>query len=142
MGFTTTNIADMTWKVMTKTFFEETNSNNLIVDPDKYDGFVSDATSLLDLVSISWSIHNGDTNVADDTRYAELRWKNYTFVNLRMSGNGSYGYSDGLPKIYNWVTGTPTGIGNIRFTTNADAKGFMVCIWDKVGDWTGPPAAE
>ena len=142
MGFVTTDISDIAYKVKTLTTFSVSNSNNLIVDPDNYDGYVSDTTSILDLVAISWSIHNGDTNVADETRHAELRWKNYTFVNLRLSGNGSYGGSDGLPKIYNDVTGTPTGMGNIRFSTNSNAKGFIVCIWDKVGDWTGPPAAE
>ena len=146
MAFETTKIADWKGKVMTKTTFWSIEgdlvSNKLIVDPDKYDGFISDTASLLDMNAVSWSIGNGDTNVADESRRAELRWKNYTFVNLRLSGNGSYGGSDGLPKIPNDVEGTPTGMGNIRLDTNVDAKGFMVCIWDKVGDWTGPPAAE
>ena len=140
----TQNISDVAYKVKTLTIFAGVNSNNKIVDPSHYDGYVEDDVSFLDLASITWAVFDGDTFLANEEIFIELRWKNFSYALLRLNGNGSYGGPIGLPKIYNDVKpqDRELGEGGGRVRLHAPTNktdGFIVCVWDKVGDWSGAP---
>ena len=138
----TQNISDVAYKVKTLTIFAGLNSNNKIIDPSHYDGFVNDSVSFLDLSSIVWSVFPLDR--PNNPRFIELRWKNFSYVLLRLHGNGSYGGPNGMPKIFNDVPPQHRelgeGGGRVRLNQSNDATdGFLVCVWDKVGDLSAAP---
>ena len=139
-------ISDAPYKVKTLTTFKGQPENVKIIDPSHYDGFVNDDESWLDLAEITWSVWDGTTMTTNEERFVELRWKNFNFVVLRLMGNGSYGNTIGLPVIWNnvvdgsgseapWVDGN--NAGRVRLNqNNNDTNGFLVCVWNKAGNWT------
>ena len=118
MAVTNQVIQDSRWRTIQKTTWSGTNTNTLLLDVSGLLGWVTG--SLVNIAAVSWSTSSALT----------LIWAGSSATDaIVISGNGSYGGSNGFPAIAN-NAGTPTG--DINLTNASAAVGYLVIVCHKV----------
>ena len=123
MAITNVRMMDSNWKTIIKSVFSATNSAATLVDASDLNGHQTGG--LVNISAITWSTSSPLT----------LIWAGSSATDaLVLSGNGTYGGSNGFPAISN-NAGTPTG--DINLTNAAAAVGYLVIVCHKIATVPG-----